>query len=243
MMGSKRSVKLLLFFILIINVQSMNAQTQADGLSLTLQQQSMVVISALTATGNIEKLDIALNKGLNAGLTVNQIKEELVHLYAYCGFPRSLNAINAFIVVLDKRKAEGMTDQEGPCASPVATSDKYETCKKNLKALTGVKETGPKRGANGFVPLIDTFLKEHLFADIFSRDLLTFQQRELITISTLAALTGVESQLQAHIGMGMNTGITEKQLADTFGLIEYTVSKKQGDIARAELKKIISSKK
>ncbi|MBB5621918.1 alkylhydroperoxidase/carboxymuconolactone decarboxylase family protein YurZ [Pedobacter cryoconitis] len=243
MMSSKLLVKRLLFFILIINVQSMNAQAQTADQSLTIQQKSMVTISALTATGNTEKLKTVLNKGLDAGLTVNQIKEELVQLYAYCGFPRSLNAINAFIVVLDQRKAREITDQEGSGASPVSTTDKYETGRKNLQVLTGVEEAGPKKGANGFAPLIDTFLKEHLFADIFSRDLLTFQQRELITISTLAALTGVESQLQAHIGMGMNTGITEKQLADTFGLIEKTVSKDQADIARAALKKVIASKK
>jgi 4-carboxymuconolactone decarboxylase len=243
MMSSKRSIKGLLLFILIISVQFMNAQAQTADESLTIQQQSMVTISALTATGNIGKLDIALNKGLDAGLTINQVKEELVQLYAYCGFPRSLNAINAFMAVLDKRKAKGITDLIGSDASPVAATDTYASGKKNLQTLTNVEETGPKKGANGFTPLIDTFLKEHLFADIFSRDILTFQQRELITISALAALTGVESQLQAHIGMGMNTGLTENQLAGAFRLIDQNVSKNQGDIARTSLGKVIASKK
>ncbi|WP_429827475.1 hypothetical protein [Elizabethkingia anophelis] len=37
------------------------------------------------------------------------MKETSVQLYAYCGFPRSLNAINAFKAVLDNKKEKGPT--------------------------------------------------------------------------------------------------------------------------------------
>ena len=81
--------------------------------ALNTHQQSMAAIAALTATGNIQQLKIALGAGLDAGLTVNEIKEALVQLYAYCGFPRSLNAINALMTVLEERKARGIRDAEG----------------------------------------------------------------------------------------------------------------------------------
>ncbi|WP_293927452.1 carboxymuconolactone decarboxylase family protein [Sphingobacterium sp. UBA6320] len=51
--------------------------------SLNLQEQSIITISALTATGDLNKLKTALNTGLENGLTVNEIKEVLVHTYAY----------------------------------------------------------------------------------------------------------------------------------------------------------------
>lgn len=209
---------------------------------LNNKQQSLVAISSLTAKGEIIQLKTYLSKGLHAGLTINEIKEELVQLYAYCGFPRSLNAINAFIAVVDERKESGIIDEPGREASPVAAGDKYETGKQNLQTLTGVEETGPKKGANGFAPLIDTFLKEHLFADIFSRDILTFQERELITISTLATLSGVESQLQAHINMGMNTGLNEQQLKEAFLIIGTIVGKKEGDSALEVLGKVVEAR-
>ena len=57
----------------------------------------MIPITAFTANSDLEKLRRALNEGLDAGLTVNEIKEVLVHLYAYAGFPRSLNGINTFM--------------------------------------------------------------------------------------------------------------------------------------------------
>lgn len=57
---------------------------------LTAEEQSIVAISALTAKGDFAKLNAALNRGLDAGLTINESNEVLVHLYAYSGFPRSL---------------------------------------------------------------------------------------------------------------------------------------------------------
>ncbi len=188
------------------------------------------------------QLKVQLDQGLDADLTISEIKEALVQLYAYCGFPRSLNAINAFIEVLEARKAKGIKDPAGREASPIPADNKYESGKKNLQALTGIEETDPKKGANHFAPLIDTFLKEHLFADIFNRDVLGFQQRELITISALASMEGVEPQLYAHIGMGMNTGITRGQLKQAFSLIAACIGKKEGDAAAHLLAKAIAAR-
>ena len=47
---------------------------------LSLQQQSLALIGGLTATGQQERLKTALEVGLGAGLTVNQIKEAQVRL-------------------------------------------------------------------------------------------------------------------------------------------------------------------
>jgi len=74
--------------------------------SLSAKQQSIVLIAAYCATGELQKLKPALNEGLDAGLTVNEIKEVIVHLYAYCGFPRSIRGLQTFMEVLDERKAK-----------------------------------------------------------------------------------------------------------------------------------------
>lgn len=200
--------------------------------TLNTHQQSMATIAALTATGNLEQLKPAINTGLDAGLTINEIKEALVQLYAYCGFPRSLNAVNALMAVLEERKSKGIKDTEGKEASKVSVTDKYQSGKENLQKLTGKEETGAKTGAAAFAPVIDTFLKEHLFADIFNRDVLNFRQREFVTISALAAMPGVEPQLQAHLFMGKNTGITDAQLLELTAIIEKTAGKTQANVLR-----------
>lgn len=153
------------------------------------KQQSIVTISALTAKGDLVQLQKALNEGLDAGMTVNEIKEVLVHLSAYCGFPRSLQSINTFIAVLDERKAKGVTDKVGREATPAKNSgSKYEQGKKALETLTGQRERETKTGYAAFAPIIDTFLKEHLFADIFGRNILTYTEREIATVSALVSL-------------------------------------------------------
>lgn len=234
-MNKIKSVVALIFSLAIFS--SMNAQNTQ---TLTSKQQSIVKISALTAKGDLENLKTALTGGLEAGLTVNEIKEVLVHLYAYCGFPRSLQGLNTFIAVLDERKKKGIKDVIGREAAPVSSEEsKYERGKKNLEKLTGKKETGPKTGYAAFSPEIEVFLKEHLFADIFERDVLNFTDREIVTISALIALGGVEPQLEGHLNIGMNVGLTESQLDQIFSIIETNIGKKEADSGRAVLNKVL----
>ncbi len=235
MISIKKSI--LLFFLTIISIK-MNAQN-IESQTLNAQQQSIVNIASLTAVGNLPSLKTQLNAGLDAGLTINEIKEILVQMYAYCGFPRCLNGINTFMPVVEERKAKGITDITGKEASPIVDGEsKYETGKQTLQKLTDVEEKEPKTGAAAFTPIIDIFLKEHLFADIFSRDVLTYQQRELATISVLSALEGVAPQLQFHLNVGLNIGITESQLNQLFSIIKTQIGEKQAEVAKNELLKI-----
>lgn len=224
---------------------NMNAQTETNNdQTLNLRQQSIVAISALTATGDVENLRKAFSTGLDSGLTVNEIKEVLVQMYAYSGFPRSLNGINAFMALLEERKKKGIKDTQGKTATPIPEKgDKYERGRKTLETLTGQPQSKPAKGFGEFSPEIDRFLKEHLFADIFDSDVLSYQQRELATISALAAMPGVEPQLESHLSMGMNTDLTESQLKQACDLIEKNVNRQQAETARKALAKVAARQK
>lgn len=100
-------------------VQADQTQGQTRTQALSDRQKSIIVISAFTASGDLARLKPALVQGLEAGLTVNEIKEILVQLYAYTGFPRSLNAINTFMTLMDERQKNGITDEMGREASPM----------------------------------------------------------------------------------------------------------------------------
>ena len=211
-MSKQRWVSLMVasVFILCMGVQSM-AQTTAS--SLSERQKSIVVVAAFTASGDLDRLKPALNAGLDAGLTVNEIKEILVQMYAYAGFPRSLNGLNTFAGVLQERKAKGMADETGREASPLpADMDKNAYGAKVRAQLTGRESDLSGQPWQVFSPTIDTFLKEHLFADIFARDVLDYQSRELATIGALAAMHGALPQLQSHLGISLNVGLTPPQL-------------------------------
>ena len=177
---------------------------------LTAKQQSIARIAAATAIGDMPGLDAALNQGLDAGLTVSDTKEILVQMYAYTGFPRSLNALGQLMKVLDARRERGVKDAPGRDSRPVPTGKELLAVgTSNQTKLTGAPVKGP---LFEFAPAIDEYLKTHLFGDIFARDNLDWQSRELATVGALSALPGVESQLLAHIRISMNVGLTTAQL-------------------------------
>jgi len=212
---------------------------------LEARHQHIVQIASFTAKGDLEQLHISLNNALDAGLTVSEAKEILIHLYAYCGFPRSIQGLNTLMAVLDTRKAQGITERIGKQASLIDnTLSKYERGKKVLEALTGQTQiTPPKSGYGAFCPEIDVFLKEHLFADIFERDVLTFVDRELATISALASLGGVEPMLKGHFGIALHLGISEAQLYHLLALIESSTGKAEVEVSRKVLSEVMASKK
>src|SRR3954466_3349733 len=120
MIKINKMIKWYLLLLLTLSIHTINAQNNiAANQPLTTPQQSIVSIAALTAVGNLEHLKTELNTGLDAGLTINEIKEVLVQLYAYCGFPRSLNGIGTFMKVLEERKEKGIQDGAGKEATPV----------------------------------------------------------------------------------------------------------------------------
>lgn len=180
---------------------------------LSPRQQAIAPITAAAAVGDMPRLNAALMQGLDAGLTISDTKEMLVQLYAYAGFPRSLNALGELMKVLEARRQRGVQDAPGrEPAAPIPTG-------KELLALGTANQTqligAPVRGPLfEFAPAIDEYLKTHLFGDIFARDNLDWQSRELATVGMLAAMQGVESQLQSHIAVSMNVGLTAEQLRE-----------------------------
>ncbi|WP_154652631.1 carboxymuconolactone decarboxylase family protein [Flavobacterium rivuli] len=207
------------------------------------KQKKLVTISAFTARGDLISLAKELNAGLDAGLTINQVQEELVQLYAYCGFPRSLQGINTFIQVLEERKSKRITDSPGREASPLNDSlTRYQRGERTVAVLTNKPVDAPKAGPQAFAPRIDTFLKEHLFADIFDNDILNYQEREIITIAALISMEGVEPMAQSHIGNGLNVGLTISQIEGIIELIADSVDKEQAKTGTALLKKVMGSR-
>jgi 4-carboxymuconolactone decarboxylase len=184
--------------------------TMSSSQALTQKQQSIAPIAAATAIGDLPRLNAALNQGLDAGLTISDAKEILVQMYAYAGFPRSLNALGELMKVLDARKQRGVQDVPGRDPGPVpAGKDLLAVGTANQTKLSGA----PVKGALfEFAPAIDEYLKTHLFGDIFARDNFDWQSRELATVGALGALTGVESQLESHIRISLNMGLTASQL-------------------------------
>jgi 4-carboxymuconolactone decarboxylase len=184
--------------------------TMTASRTLTEKQQAIPPITAAAAVGDLPRLNTALAQGLDAGLTISETKEILVQLYAYAGFPRSLNALGELMKVLEARRQRGVQDAPGrEPATPIPMGKELLALgTANQTKLVGAPVKGP---LFEFAPAIDEYLKTHLFGDIFARDNLDWQSRVLATVGALAAMPGVESQLLSHIRISMNVGLTADQ--------------------------------
>jgi hypothetical protein len=89
----------------------------------------------------------ALIEGLAWSLTVNEIKEILVQISAYAGFPRSLNGINTFTTLLDERRANGIIDEISKDAGAVpAGMNKSEDGEKVREYTNYFNQERPHQG-------------------------------------------------------------------------------------------------
>lgn len=210
---------------------------------LSKKEKSIIVIASLTAKGDLKKLKRELNTGLEAGLTVNEVKEVLIHTYAYCGFPRSIRGLQTFMEVLNERKAKGIIDERGKGASPIKEDgNKYQRGKKILEKLTKTPQSDTLKGYSAFAPVIDTFLKEHLFADVFERDVLTYGQRELVTISVISAIGDAEPMLKGHLSISLNVGLSPTQLKEFIGVIQPIIGRKKTKAAKEVVNEVLKSR-
>ena len=142
--------------------------------------------------------------------------------------------------VMEERQKKGIKDQLGREASPLpANKSRLELGTEIQTSLIGSTASG---AIYTFAPAIDTFLKEHLFGDIFGRDKLDFQSREIATISALASMEGVNSQLQAHFNIGFNTGLTEAQMKNLISVLAAKVGKKEADNASDVLSRVLNGR-
>lgn len=187
------------------------ARAHPSSETLSARQRAIPLIAAAMAASDMPRLDAALHQGLDAGMTISEAKEILVQLYAYAGFPKSLNALGELLKVLEARRQRGIQDAPGrePSRAAATGHELVAAGKANQAEISG----GPVQGAVfDFAPVINQFLQAHLFGDIFERDNLDWQSRELATVGALAAMPGVEAQLRSHMRASLRVGLSAAQL-------------------------------
>lgn len=183
---------------------------------LDLKSKEIAVVAALTAMGNARpQLAVHLHGALNTGSTVNELKEVILQMSAYAGFPCCINAMNVLKEVLHERGEDGINDDPGalPSALPADIS-RYDTGKKALAALNEKQEQRIQEAFGEISPSLPQYIIEYGYGDIFSRDNLDIRYRQIATIAALTAMGTGREQLKFHIHGGLNIGITKKAISE-----------------------------
>jgi diketogulonate reductase-like aldo/keto reductase/alkylhydroperoxidase/carboxymuconolactone decarboxylase family protein YurZ len=228
-------------FALIAGIVFPNAGFATDdSQGLDAKQQSIVTIAAFIANDNTEKLKAAFNDGLDAGLTVNEVKEVILQMSGYCGFPRSIASSRILLHLLEERQKKGITDVEGRESNPLPSGKtSLELGTENQALLTG-NLARPAVLSNNFNPALDEYLRAHIFGDIWGRDLLDHKMRQIATIAALSSMK--HTQLRGNMVAGFNVGLSERQIEDIVSVIRSKVSWVAGNFAYGVLSGIINER-
>jgi 4-carboxymuconolactone decarboxylase len=68
---------------------------------LELKQRSLVVVSTLAATGRLHELRIHLNGALNLGWAPEELREALLQIGGYAGYPAALDALRVLSEIVN----------------------------------------------------------------------------------------------------------------------------------------------
>lgn len=68
---------------------------------LTPRDRSLITVAALVANGNTEQLGNHLARAKANGLTETELKEAIIHLAFYAGWPRAMSAIQVARATFD----------------------------------------------------------------------------------------------------------------------------------------------
>lgn len=189
-----------------------------DGLDL--KSKEIAVVAALTAMGTAQpQLKVHLHGALNTGSSVNEVKEVILQMAVYSGFPSCINAMNAFKEVLAERQARGIKDIIGKDASESAATNRLKAGEDELSLLDASQLEELRQAFDDLSPDLVKFILEFAYGDVHSRDNLTKRDRQIATIAALTALGNASPQLKFHIKAGLNIGLTTEEIREVMLLM------------------------
>ena len=202
--------RIVVFLLVVLTMTTVKGQT------LTERQKGLAACACLMAQGDLERLEPAVKRALDNGVTINELKEAFSQLYAYTGFPRSLNALGVLSKLLENEQPSW---QEGkPWTRPEIWNDAAKALKQGTEVQT---QLSGRAFDYDFCPQDDYYLKSHLFGDIFAGDQLTAADREIVTVAALSGLDKVAPQLAAHKRGAVNMGNSQELVDELCAWLDH----------------------
>jgi 4-carboxymuconolactone decarboxylase len=160
---------------------------------LSKRDRSLITIAVLQALAR-EELAIHIPRGLDNGLTPEEISEIILHVTFYAGWP---TGVQASLTAAEAFEARGLTLGDLPRAPALEAE---------------VTTPGGLSDAYAAVPRLGALRNSLLYGDVWERPLLSKRDRSLITIAVLQALA--REELAIHIPRGLDNGLTPEEISE-----------------------------
>lgn len=194
---------------------------------LSLKSREFATLAMTTALGNqINSVQHHVEGALRAGATETEVKELLLQMTVYAGYPKALAAVTATQQIFADLKQRGM-----PAASPQPDLESRRQAESNearyrrgLDALNQISKASGEAVVKSFeyiAPDLGRYILEFSYGDVFSRPNLDLKTRELATVSALTGLntTASELPLKVHVNGALNVGANRQEIIEVIRVV------------------------
>ena len=177
--------------------------------------KEQVVVATLTAMGTAApQLTVHIHAALHVGCSPEEIREIIIQMCGYAGFPATLNAMGTLMEVL---KETGRTFSKESVHT--GSENRYRRGKELLAQIAPDQERVLRKTFDPINPDITRYVIEFGYGDIYARGILPIRSRQVATIAALAAKGTAPSQLRFHIGGGLRAGLSEAEIVEIMLLV------------------------
>ncbi len=162
---------------------------------LSKRDRSLITVAVLQALVR-DELTIHVPRGLDNGLTPEEISEVILHVTFYAGWPAG---VQASLIAAEVFQERGLALGELPRAPASPTE---------------MATPGALSQAYASVPRLGELRNSLLYGDIWERPLLSKRDRSLITVAVTQAMYAT-NELRIHIGRALDeNGVTPQELSE-----------------------------
>ena len=160
---------------------------------LSKRDRSLITVAVLQALVR-EELNLHIPRGLDNGLTPEEISEIILHVTFYAGWP---TGVQASLIAAEVFAERGITLGELPRTAAATTNLDNELS-----------------SAYAAVPRLGELRNSVLYGDVWERPLLSKRDRSLITVAVNQALYAT-NELRTHIGRALDdNGVTPQEISE-----------------------------
>ncbi|MBV1930576.1 MAG: carboxymuconolactone decarboxylase family protein [Porticoccaceae bacterium] len=183
---------------------------------LNRRDRSLIVIAALVSLNQLNQLRVHVRGGINHGLSATEIREIIIHLCVYAGFPRALDAMKVANEELVKM-GQAPADKKLEPAKPIDQEERRALGTDGLSRVSGgAFPADPDKGlaaVQSRLGDLGTVAVEFAFAEVWSREELSRRDRSLVVVSALTTL-GRKDELDVHVPGAIHHGVTRAEVEE-----------------------------
>ena len=182
--------------------------------ALDHSHRCMCTLSALMALGQLPLLRRHVERGLNLGLTPEQVVEVFVLLTFYVGVPAVEAAMLITKDIFEERGIEFTPLRVYDTELPV--EELYERGRKTYEQHIGEQSLYPVDDPESVEMEVQRFIEEYHWGAINARPVLTPKARAICALSSMTVLGQYDRQIRRRIEGALRVGMTPQEIMEIF---------------------------